>query len=74
MTKIEIQYALSRPVDETVMERIAAAHGIFGLTHVRLLPSLKEIHVEYDASRLTREQVLAALHRAGIPAEPPKEG
>jgi len=56
------------------MERIAAAHGIFGLTHVRLLASLREIHVEYDASRLTPEQVLAALHRAGIPAEPPKEG
>jgi len=74
MTKIEIQYALSRPVDDIVMERIAAAHGIFGLTHVRLLASLREIHVEYDASRLTPEQVLAALHRAGIPAEPPKEG
>lgn len=74
MTKIEIQYALARPVDAVIMERIAAAHGIFGLTHVRLLPSLQEIQVEYDASRLTREQVVAALHRAGIPAKPPTEG
>jgi len=74
MTKVQIQYSLSHEIDETVMDRIAAAHGIYGLTHIRLLPSLKDIEVEYDASRLTREQVLAAMFRAGIPVQPPQEG
>ncbi|MBL8295861.1 MAG: hypothetical protein JNN08_28720 [Bryobacterales bacterium] len=74
MTKVQIQYSLSHEIDETVMDRIAAAHGTYGLTHIRLLPSLKDIAVEYDASRLTGEQVLAALFRAGIPVKPPQEG
>jgi copper chaperone CopZ len=56
-------------LDETLLERIAAAHGIYGLTHVKVLPSLSEIQVEYDASRLTPEQVRAALLRAGIPIQ-----
>lgn len=73
MTKVQVKYSLSHQIDETVMDRIAAAHGVFGLTHVRLLPSQEDIQVEYDASRLTREQVLAALFRAGIPAQPLRE-
>jgi copper chaperone CopZ len=69
MTKVQTRYVLSRSLDETLMERIAAAHGIYGLTHVKVLPSLTEIQVEYDASRLTPEQVRAALLRAGIPIQ-----
>jgi copper chaperone CopZ len=67
MTKVLLRYRLLRPLDETVMERIAAAHSIYGIHSVRLAPSLDSITVEYDASRLTPEEVEAALHRAGIP-------
>lgn len=69
MTKVQTRYVLARSLDETLLERIAAAHGIYGLTHVKVLPSLSEIQVEYDASRLTPEQVRAALLRAGIPIQ-----
>lgn len=69
MTKVQTRYVLARSLDEKLMERIAAAHGIYGLTHVKVLPSLTEIQVEYDASRLTPEQVRAALLRAGIPIQ-----
>ena len=62
-----LRYRLLRPLDETLMQSIAA-HGIYGFYSVKLAPSLDEITVEYDASRLTPEQVEAALHRAGIPA------
>lgn len=69
MTKVELRFRLTRPLDETLMRRIAEAHVIYGLYRVRLESSLDRITVEYDASRLSRDQVEAALHRAGIPAE-----
>lgn len=68
MTKVLLHYRLLRPLDDALMQRVAGAHGIYGIHSVRLAPSLDEITVEYDASRLTAQQVEAALHRAGIPA------
>lgn len=67
MTKVALRYRLLKPLDETLMRRIASAHSLYGLLAVKLAPSLDEITVEYDASRLTPAQVEAALHRAGIP-------
>lgn len=67
MTKVLLRFRLLRPLDDTLMERIAAAHSIYGFHAVRLAPSLDAITVEYDASRLTPQGVEAALHRAGIP-------
>ena len=70
MTKVLKHFVLTRPMDEDLMKRLSSTHGLYGMTHVKLLPSMQEIAVEYDASRLTPEQVSAALLRAGIPAEP----
>ncbi len=52
------------------MRRIAEAHSIYGILRVRLEYSQEGITVEYDASRLTREQVEAALRRAGLAVRP----
>ncbi|MEZ5402586.1 MAG: hypothetical protein R2729_23120 [Bryobacteraceae bacterium] len=72
MTKTQLHYELTRPLDETLMERVAAAHRQFGMMRVRPQAGpdgdLTELVVDYDASRLTLAQVEAALHRAGIPA------
>jgi copper chaperone CopZ len=68
MTKVDVTFRLARPLDEILMTRIAAAHGIYGITRVRLSPTLDEIAVEFDASRLAEADVEAALHRAGIAA------
>ena len=64
-------FGLARPLDEQLMERVANAHSIYGLQHVMLMPSLDQVIVEYDASRLTLDQVEAALRRAGIPVVNP---
>ena len=68
MTKVVTHFTLSRPLDETLMNRIADAHSLFGLQRVQLAPDLKDVIVEWDSSRLTPAQVDSALHRAGIPA------
>ncbi|MFN7925848.1 MAG: hypothetical protein U0Q16_37450 [Bryobacteraceae bacterium] len=69
MTKVQLHYSLTRPLDDALMQRIAEAPRLFGLTRVQLAPSLSELLVEYDASRLTLAQVEAALHQAGLPAQ-----
>jgi allophanate hydrolase subunit 1 len=49
------------------MARIAAAHALYGISRIQLGPSFDSLTVEYDASRLTANEVEAALYRFGIP-------
>lgn len=65
MTKVQIHLGLQRPLDDAMMERIADANSIYGIEHIKILPSLTEIVVEYDATRLKPERALA---QEGIPA------
>jgi hypothetical protein len=70
MTKVQIRFRLEKPPDERMMEQIAAAHSIYGIMRVQpLSPTLEEIVVDYDASRLKTEDVGAALRRGGLPVE-----
>ena len=67
MTKVQLEYDLSRPLDEALMSRVAAAHSLFGMLRVQVAGSLDRLLVDYDASRLNVDQVEAALHGAGLP-------
>lgn len=67
MTKVDVPFKLTRPLDETLMRRISDAHGIYGMLRIQVAPSLDALLVEYDASRLVEADVEAALRRAGIP-------
>lgn len=70
MTKVQIRFRLEKPPDERMMERIAAAHSIYGIMRLQpVSPALEEIVVDYDASRLKRADVWATLRRVGIPIE-----
>jgi hypothetical protein len=68
MTKIQIRLALQRPLDDAMMEQISDANSIYGIEHIKVLPSLKELLVEYDATRLKPAEVERALAQSGIPA------
>ncbi len=50
------------------MKNINSAHALYGIEQIKLQPSLDQILVEYDASRLSIDKVENNLHRAGIPA------
>jgi hypothetical protein len=67
MTKVQLRYDLLRPLDEALMERIAAAHSVYGIQRVQVAPTLDHLIVDYDASRLTEPQVESVLLRAGLP-------
>ena len=67
MSRVELHLELLEPINDRVAARIAEAHSLYGILRAQLTPSLDELIVEYDASRLTPEEVVAALHRFGIP-------
>jgi hypothetical protein len=67
MTKVTLHYDLSRKLTEEDFSNIAAVHSVYGMVRVQLAPSLDKMTVDYDASRLTKDDVEAALARYGIP-------
>ncbi len=68
MTKVELSYDLVRALGDQDYDAIARVHGVFGIHRVSLKqPELNAITVEYDASRMMRTDVEAALVRGGIP-------
>ena len=69
MTKIQQQFALERPLDEVLMQRIDKAHTVYGIIGISVAPTLDSITVEYDATRLNPLEVEAVLRKAGVPAQ-----
>jgi len=66
MTKVTLHYDLTRPLSDEDYEQIAALHGVYGLVRIQLATSDKII-VDYDASRMMRKDVEAALLNHGVP-------
>lgn len=67
MTKVELSFRLLSPIDEAQAERLSDTHRIYGIIATRLDRNLQDLVVEYDASRLSAQDVEAALARAGLP-------
>jgi hypothetical protein len=67
MTKVELTYPLTKPLDEHLLRRLGDVHAIYGIHRIEVDPDLKSLRVGYDASRLTPKDVEGALRRAGIP-------
>ena len=68
MTKVQIHLGLQRPLDDETMKRIRDANSIYGIEQIKVLPSLTELMVEYDATRLKPAEVELALAHSGIAA------
>jgi hypothetical protein len=72
MTKLQIRFHLQKPLDEEAeYAGIAAAHAKYGIQKIVIAPSLQDLMVEYDATRLRPAEVEATLTCAGIPIERP---
>lgn len=70
MTKVTVNYGLLRPLTDQDLLNIANVHKVYGMARVQLAPSLTSLVVDYDASRLMRNDVDAVLMRFGIPIRP----
>lgn len=67
MTKVQNHFRLQRPLDDSLLQQIAAANSIYGIERIQISPSRDELMVEFDASRLRATEVETALQRTGIP-------
>jgi hypothetical protein len=71
MTKVQLTFRFSRPLDESELVSISRMHSVYGFFAVRLKPSGDELFIEYDASRLSPTEVRASLEEHGLPLAPP---
>jgi hypothetical protein len=67
MTKVQVRFALRRPLDDAMMAHISDAQALYGMQQVKVDSSLDGITIVYDASRLRPAEVEAALTGFGIP-------
>jgi hypothetical protein len=58
---------LSRALTDRDLENISRVHSVYGMFAVRVRSSGNELLVEYDASRLTLEEVRGTLEKHGLP-------
>jgi hypothetical protein len=74
MTKLQLSFDLSAPLDNARMMRIADLYKIYGILRVTPEPGGRKLTVEYDATRFNPKEVAAALAQFGMPlAEFPVE-
>jgi hypothetical protein len=67
MTKVTLHYDLQHFLGDDDLANIAGLHSYYGIVRVQVAPTLDKITVDYDASRLMKQDVEAVLHRFGIP-------
>jgi hypothetical protein len=71
MTKVTLHYDLSRKLTDDDFANVAAMHSTYGMVRVQVAPSLDKITVDYDASRLMKQDVEAVIARHGVPIASP---
>jgi len=69
MTKITLRFQLVSPLDDKLMANLSRAGSVYGLSRVQVTPKLDGLIVDYDASRLTLNEVEHELAKAGIVAQ-----
>jgi allophanate hydrolase subunit 1 len=72
MTKVQLPFTLSVPLDGASLSRIADLYEIYGILRINAEPGERTLTVEYDATRFTPKEIAAVLTQAGIPLAPAK--
>ncbi|WP_031495303.1 hypothetical protein [Bryobacter aggregatus] len=67
MTRVELQYDLSKPLSDADYERLSELKSVYGVMGIRLRPDASGMTVEYDATRLNPDGVDHVLKRSGLP-------
>ena len=68
VTKVDITFRLARDLNDNELKNIARLHSVYGFFATRVLPS-NQLFVEYDASRLSADEVRGAVEQHGIPIQ-----
>jgi hypothetical protein len=66
MTKVQTTFKLTRELGDQELKSLSHLHAVYGFLVARVLPA-NELFVEYDASRLSANDVRGTIERHGIP-------
>lgn len=66
MTLLDVSYRYGRPPGELEMGAMKEMREVYGIWRISLDESQHGIRVEYDASRLSEDDVAALLRNAGV--------
>ncbi len=69
MTKVQLSFKLSRPLNDDDLKQVSRVHAVFGILFVRVPAAANELFVEYDASRLSVPDVKGILDIHGLPLQ-----
>ena len=68
MTKVVARFRLQAPLDTAQLERLAEARGVYGILGFQMDDASQALAVEYDATRMNRQEVAGLLRRCGVAA------
>lgn len=66
MTRVELNYELTRPLDDAAYERLSRLMSVYGIMSYKLKQDLSGMMVEFDATRLNPDGVDHVLHANGL--------
>lgn len=69
MTLLDISFRCNLLPGESEMRALNAARDVYGIRAIKVNGRERTVTVEYDASRLSDEQVESLLRRAGVDIE-----
>jgi hypothetical protein len=72
MTKVQTAYKFSRALGDGDLESLSRLPSVYGIFFAKVAPTLDEMLIEYDASRLTPDELEGVLGTHGLPIVSPK--
>jgi len=69
MTLLDATFRYGLPPGEQEVRALNSAREVYGIRAIRISEKERTIRVEYDASRLSDDQVESLLRRAGVDIE-----
>jgi hypothetical protein len=65
-TNVDVLYRYEQQPSESAMSALAKVHEVYGIRRLGINESEKTVQVEFDATRLDREEIQKLLRSAGI--------
>ena len=70
MTLLKVMFHYGLPPDERALQALDRVRQVYGVRQIRFGEKARSVSIEYDASRLTEQDLAALLRSAGIDIQP----
>jgi len=70
MTLLKVMFHYGLPPEERALRALDRVRQVYGVLQIRLDDKARNVSIEYDASRLTEQDLAALLRSAGIDIQP----